>query len=87
MIAFHGMLVAPAKEAGIKVPDVSEEDLETENFDRNAYPHWMVFSRMQLGRPMSSPSSHWDNAKLVAGIDGNRIWLITPSELESLGLK
>ena len=80
MLAFPEMIAPAAEEAGIKVP----EDLE--NFDPKEYPHWLVFSKVQLGAPMPHASAHWENAKVVAKVPEDKIKLVTLKELEELGL-
>ena len=79
MIAFPMLLIGPAMEAGMSVPDDPDSE------DKDTYPHWFVFLEMQLGRPMPSPNSHWENAKVVAGIPDENIRLVTPEDLDRLG--
>ncbi len=81
MIALPIALVAPAVEAGIKVPD------DPDNYDLEEFPHFHVYCCMQLGTPMPSPSSHWTNAKVVAQVPNDRIKLVTPKDLEELGFQ
>lgn len=81
MIAFPGMLLAPAEKAGMKFP------ADPENYDPSEYPHFHVFSIVQLGSPMPTPYSHWTNATIIAAIPEDKIKLITPEELESLGIE
>lgn len=81
MIAFPMMLMAPAQEAGIKVPP------DADDFDRNEYPHFAVFLTMQLGASMPSPTAHWENAKVVAGISEDKIRSITPQDLFDAGFQ
>ena len=78
MVAFPTMLVAPAKDAGIEVPD------DLDNYDKELYPHFFVFCVVQLGRPMPHPSAHFDNAKIIGKISLNAIRQITPSQLMAL---
>lgn len=75
MIAFPGMLINPAKEAGMKVPE------NADNFDPKEFPHFKVFCNVQLGRRMPSPTSHWENAKIIASIPQEKIFTITIGEL------
>lgn len=82
MITFPGMLIAPAKEAGMKVPDHLYDD-----FNPNQFPHFQVFLILQLGRKMPSPDSHWRNAKIIASIPNDRIMGITGSEIQDLGFE
>jgi len=81
MIAFPEMLLAPAEQAGMKFPD------DPENYDPNEYPHFHVFSIVQLGSPMPSPTSHWTNAKVIAEIPDDKIHLVTVQDLEALGIE
>lgn len=79
MIAFPGMLIPAAQRAGMKVPP------DSENYDANEFPHFMVYCRMQLGAPMPTPDAHWDNAKIVAEVPEDQIRLITPALLVEAG--
>lgn len=72
MIAFAGLLVGPATEAGIKVPDDPEE------YDPNEFVHFHVFCNVQLGAPMS-PETPLANAIIIAQL--------TEAELRTLTLK
>lgn len=81
MLAFEEMLVAPADEAGIKVPE------EPEKYDPELFPHWHVFCNVQLGRPMPNADSHWRNAEVIAAVPEERIRLITLAELVELGVE
>ncbi len=77
MIAFPSLLVQPAEQAGIPVP----EDIE--NYDPDEYPYWNVFTIMQCGRRMPSPNAHWENAKIIAAIPADRIKVVTPHDIET----
>ena len=79
MIAFPMLLVNPAKEAGIKVPP----DLEA--FEAELYPHFTVFGNLQLGRPMPSPNSHFNNAKIVAQFSDEDILTATVQDFIDKG--
>jgi hypothetical protein len=81
MIAFPGMLIAPAKEAGMKIPE------NADNFNSEEFPHFKVFCFVQLGRPMPFPTSHWENAKVVASIPQEKIFTITAGELLDMGIQ
>lgn len=81
MLAFDAMLIEPAKQADISIPD----DLDC--FHSADYPHWVVFCEIQLGKPMPRPSAHWNNAKVIASISNDDITKITYAELEELGLQ
>jgi hypothetical protein len=75
MIAFEGMLVAPATEAGMKVPE------DPEDYDPEQFPHFDVYLKCQLGASMPNPSAHWNNAKLIAGYSDAKIKTLTYAEL------
>lgn len=81
MIAFPETLIGPATEAGMKVP------ADPEDFDPEQYPHFQVFLNVQLGAPLPSPNSHWENAKIVANISESKIREISLGELEELGFE
>lgn len=80
MIAFPGLLTAPAEVAGMKVPP------DPDNFDPEEYPHFSVFLKVQLGAPMPDPSAHWENAKVVASVPEDKIHMVTYQELLDAGL-
>lgn len=65
MLVFPSMLVAPAKNAGMKTPELNSTE---DDFDPEEFPHFAVFCVAQLGRPMGSMSEHWENAKVIAGV-------------------
>lgn len=79
MIILDTALVAPAEEAGISIP------YPIYDYDSNIFKHWDVFLKMQIGRPMPSANSHWENAKIIAGISDENIRLVTPNDLDRLG--
>lgn len=81
MIAFPEMLVGPAKEAGMKVPD------DLENYKNEDFKHWTVFCNVQLGKSMSSPTEHWDHAKIIAKIPESKIGTITYKDLRKKGIE
>jgi hypothetical protein len=80
MIAFAGMLVDAAEKAGIKVPP------NPDDFEREDFMHFFVFSTVQLGAPMPWPGAHWDNAQMIAQISDEEIRQITYQELLDRGL-
>lgn len=80
MIAFPEMLVTPAKEAGILVPD------DVSNYELAKYPHWHVYQLVQLGAPLPRPTSHWENARVIADITLDRITEVTFEDLVNAGL-
>lgn len=79
MIATLIGLVNPALEAGIDVPENFEDDA---GFDHEHYIRWVIFVNAQMGRPMPSPTSHWENAKIIAKIPRDRLKKISIHELE-----
>jgi len=81
MIAFAGMLMKAAEEAGMKVPPNPDE------YDQEKFPHFHVFCGVQLGRSMTSWTEHWDNAKVVAEVPEKEIRTITVQGLLDKGLK
>jgi hypothetical protein len=82
MIAFPGMLIDPAKKAGMKVP----EDVKSiDDFDPNEYPHFNIFCLAQLGQPMPNWSAHWDNARVVAALTEEECKTITFEQLYEKG--
>lgn len=83
MIAFPFLLIGPATEAGIKIPP--EETIDGQTYDPAEFPHWHVYANLQLGTPMPSPTSHWDNAKIIAAVSNEKIMLLTPAEARELG--
>ena len=81
MIAFPGMLVKPAEEAGMKVPKDPDE------YNSSDYPHWHVFLFSQLGSPMPFSDSHWKNAKVIASISNDKIKKIFIEDIIQLGFE
>lgn len=80
MIAFPSMLIEPAKTAGMKVPN------DPDDYDAEYFPHFDVFIKYQLGRRMPAPSSHWNNAKIIAAIPDDEIKKVTLGKLAELGV-
>jgi hypothetical protein len=80
MIAFPGMLIGAAEKAGIKVPPNPDE------FERDEFMHFFVFSTVQIGASLPYPSAPLDNAKLIAKISDEEIGQITYQELLDRGL-
>lgn len=62
MIALPGLLIDPAREAGMSTPE------DADNFDPAEFPHFAVFCAYQLGRVLESPSGHWKNARVIAAL-------------------
>ena len=81
MIAYPELLVGPAQEAGITVPENPRE------YDHAKFPHWDVYCKVQLGAPMPSWTAQWDNAKVIGRIPEDKIRLVTYKQLEELGLQ
>jgi hypothetical protein len=81
MIAFASMLVPHAKSAGMKVPK------DPENFDANRYPHFYVYLEIQIGRPIVHNTSHYDNARIIAGIPSSKIKTVSLEELFAMGVQ
>lgn len=79
MLAFPEMLTMPAAEAGMKVPD------DSRCFSAKEFPHFFVYSRMQLGRSCPSPTSPWENAKIIAKLSNEDILKVTSTDLIRLG--
>ncbi len=81
MIAFPGMLVEPAKQAGMKVPE------DPDNFNPDEYPHWNIYLTVQIGAPLPNWTAHWDNAKVVAALTEEQCKTITYKEILEMGLQ
>ena len=86
MIAFPFLLIEPAVKAGIKVP---ENDDAVDKLDqlRETHPHWFVYCTLQLGNPMPSPDSHWNNAEVIAKLSDEEIKKVTVEDLIQLGFE
>lgn len=82
MIAFPGMLVGAAEQAGMKVPPDPEGE-----FDREEFPHFYVFCALQIGRPLPNWSAHWNNAYLIASISDEDIRTFSFEDFLMLGLE
>lgn len=81
MIVFPEVLRLPAEQAGIQCPD------DLENYDPDEFPYWHVYSLVQLGAPLPSWSSHYENAKVVVSVPKERIAEVTFKDLEEMGLE
>lgn len=64
-----------------------EERIDDASYDRMQFAHFYVYMRMQLGRRMPSPTSHWSNAKLIASIPAEEIVRVTARQLEDRGFE
>jgi hypothetical protein len=83
MLAFPEMLIPAAKKAGIKVPPAQESLVD---MDAEEYPHFWVFCQVQLCRPMTSWTEHWDNAKVIAEIPLERLIKMTVNDFREAGV-
>jgi len=81
MIAFPSMLIYPAKNAGMKVPE------DADNYDPNEFPHFHVFCTVQIGAPHPYAGCHFDNAKIIAALSDKEIKEITYEELMDNGFQ
>lgn len=80
MLAFIEMLIKPAEDAGMKIPD------NLEDYDANEYPHFYVYSRIQKGAPMPFSTAHFHNAQVIAKVPEDKIRKVTYDELVKEGL-
>ncbi|KKN40820.1 hypothetical protein LCGC14_0729620 [marine sediment metagenome] len=78
MLVFPEMLMGAAEQAGMKTPS------DSDNFNPKKFPHFQVFCKAQLGRPMN-PEDHWENAKVIAKIPDSQIMKIDVQGLLNLG--
>lgn len=81
MLAFPGMLVSAAKDAGMEVPP------NPDKYSSTKFPHFAVFCSVQLGRAMTSWTEHWENAKVVAKVPTEEIQKVTLQGLIDKGLR
>lgn len=81
MIAFSGMLVPAAEKVGMKVPE------NLDSYNKRDYPHFYVFSLMQLGAPMPYAGVHFDNAKVIADLSDEEIKTLTTNQIYDKGFK
>lgn len=84
MLAFQSLIHKAATDAGMKVPPSDLLDKDSEAWNGDDYPHFMVFCNMQLGVPMQ-PGDHWQNAKVIAAISDDKIKTIMYREILALG--
>jgi len=83
MLVFASQLIHVARKAGMKVPVLEKAD---EEFDGKEYPHFQVFCRVQLCRPIDwTDPEH--NAKVIADISDEAIKEITLEGLINRGLR
>lgn len=78
--AFAEMLLEPAHSAGIKTPP------DANKYNKEEFPHWHVYTLVQLGAPMAHASVHWDNANAIAKIPEDRIRTLTTDDLDEYGV-
>lgn len=80
MIAFEGLLVGPAREAGIEVPP------DPEKYRPIDFVHFHVFCNVQLGAPIQSAETPLHNARVIAQLTADEARTITFKRLLDLGL-
>lgn len=85
MLVFEVMIAKAAAEAGMKVPP--GDQLDTEQWEDNDYPHFRVFCNIQLCRAISRPDQHWDNAKVIKQIPEEEIRQVTLKDLAQRGVE
>lgn len=83
MLIFASFIARAAREAGMKTPTFEHKK---EEWDEDEFPHFAVFCKIQLGRSMSSPSQHWENAKIIAAIPDDMIRKVTLKDLLAMGV-
>ncbi len=86
MLAFPGMLITHAKGSGMKTPPMPSDSSDPA-YDPNEYPHFSVFSTMQLGRsiPKYNTGAVSANARIIASIPEDKIRLVTVEEILAMG--
>lgn len=72
----------------MKVPpnELLDSDGDESAWDKEDYPHFFIFCQLQLGRSMSSADQHWLNAKVIAGLDENKIKTMTFNDFVKAGV-
>lgn len=86
MIAFPGMLIGAAKAADMPVPEDGDK-LEVNDALKETHPHFWVFCMLQLARRMTSPSEHWENARVIAPIPLERLMTMTAADFAVEGVQ
>tara|TARA_B100000700_G_scaffold88627_1_gene100025 strand:+ start:135368 stop:135613 length:246 start_codon:yes stop_codon:yes gene_type:complete len=81
MICSVQMLKAPAENAGVEVPG------DIENYHAAEYPHFFLYVQYQLCRPLPFPSSHWNNAHVIASIPDHMVFNVTLDDLIRRGFE
>jgi len=87
MIAFPGMLLEPARQAGMATPSAPRWDGEDLESIKDEFPHFYVFCRLQLGRSMSSWNEHWENAEVIADIPEDELKQMDPMDFIRRGVQ
>lgn len=72
------MVITAAKKAGISIPN-HPDDLE--GYKAETYPHWHVYTLLQLNAPLPYSGVHFSNARVVASIPENKIVTFTLKNL------
>lgn len=83
MMAFPSMLTDACEKEGIAVPPDPDDE---ESWDKNDYPHFYVFCALQLCRPIEW-GEHWENAKIIANIETEKLKTMKLDDFLALGLK
>lgn len=81
MIAIADALVPAAVDAGIKVPD------DLDNYVKEDFPHWFIFTTLQLGQAMPRPGVHWHNAEIIAALPEDQLRTFTVSDYVNAGFE
>ena len=83
MISQPAILASYAAEAGMKFP----EDPDRFEEEKEQFPHFFIFCAMQLGAPMPSPTSGWENARVIAAIPEEELKTITAEQIYQRGFQ
>jgi len=81
MIACPELLVKPAQDAFIPIPE------NLEDYDVEEYPHWHVYLMLQLGSSMPDARAHFHNAHVVSRISDEDIFDLTGNDAINRGFK
>lgn len=86
MLVFESMIAKAAQEAGMKVPpDELLDEEKPENYTEE-YPHFHCFCVLQLGRAMTGPTEHWENAKVIAAIPEEQLKTMKVEDFAKAGV-
>lgn len=86
MMCFESMLITAAQKAGMKVPpDKLLDKNEEESFKKEEYPHFFIYCRLQLGRPIVW-GEHWENAEIIAKVPEEKLMKMTLEDFLVLGI-